>query len=257
MPEAIVPFDLMRMFLGDAPPLFLLEIAFRTLFIYAYTLVLLRWIGGRSIAQLSIVEFLLVIALGSAVGDSLFYPDVPLIHAMIVIALAVSFDKLIDLGIRRYAPVKRVVDGQPVAVVVDGRMLTDGLLARVVGAPELMEMLRMAKIENLGQVRAAYLETSGQLSVFRAEPPRPGLSIVPPHEVEPPPPPEPGQPEACVNCGGVMGDDAGLWVEGCPHCTHPVRTVARLADNPGAGDPGAGDEGGQASRGTKAGDGRA
>ena len=43
---------------------------------------MLRWIGSRTIAQLSTVEFLLVIALGSAVGDSMFYAEVPLLHAL-------------------------------------------------------------------------------------------------------------------------------------------------------------------------------
>ena len=50
-----IPFDLGRMFLGEEPVLFLLEIAFRTVVIYVYTLVLIRWIGSRSIAQLSLV----------------------------------------------------------------------------------------------------------------------------------------------------------------------------------------------------------
>ena len=85
MDEPVVAFDFGRMFLGDEPPLFLLEIVLRTVVIYVYTLVLIRWIGSRSIGQLSLVEFLLVIALGSAVGDAMFYPDVPLIHCMIVI----------------------------------------------------------------------------------------------------------------------------------------------------------------------------
>jgi uncharacterized membrane protein YcaP (DUF421 family) len=45
--------------------------------------VLVRWVGGRGVAQLSLIEFLLVIAPGSAVGDALFYPEVPLLHAML------------------------------------------------------------------------------------------------------------------------------------------------------------------------------
>ncbi|MDP3264688.1 MAG: hypothetical protein U1E06_13565 [Tabrizicola sp.] len=51
----------------------------RTLIIYAYSLLLIRWIGGRGVAQMSVVEFLLVVALGSAVGDAMFYGDVPLL----------------------------------------------------------------------------------------------------------------------------------------------------------------------------------
>mgnify|MGYP000976287537 CR=1 FL=1 len=101
MEAAVTAFDLKRMLIGDDPPLFLLEIVVRTLIIYAYTLVLLRWLGSRAIGQLSTVEFLLVIALGSAVGDATFYPEVPLFHAMLVITLIVGLNKLLDTLIER------------------------------------------------------------------------------------------------------------------------------------------------------------
>ena len=67
MEPGFVPFDLQRMFFGDYPPLFYAEVAFRVVVIYGYTLVLIRWIGGRGVAQLSMVELLLVIALGALV----------------------------------------------------------------------------------------------------------------------------------------------------------------------------------------------
>jgi len=220
----IIPFDLARMLLGDAPPLMLLEIVVRTLAIYIYTLLLLRWVGGRSIAQLSIVEFLLVIALGSAVGDSLFYPEVPLLHAMLVVTLVVGLDKTIDSAIRRYRGVKRFVDGSPVAVIEDGHILCHGILARKIGTMELMELLRMNGIENLGQVRHAFMEASGRVSVFHANPPRPGLAIVPPLELAAPAPVGPGDTACCVNCGLVQ-EGTGA----CHHCGETARTVARTA----------------------------
>ncbi|NUB44674.1 DUF421 domain-containing protein [Fertoebacter nigrum] len=225
MPPEIIPFDLHRMFIGDAPPLFLLEIAARTLLIYLYTLLLLRWVGGRSVAQLSIVEFLMVIALGSAVGDSLFYPDVPLLHAMLVITLVVLFDKAIDAANRRFRKVKRVIDGQPVAVVEDGHILCDGIATRRIGTMELMELLRMQGIENMGQVRVAYLEASGQLSVFQADQPQPGLAIVPPVEFGFPPPVA-GQPSCCANCGLILESHG---TDPCPACKDTGRTPATTA----------------------------
>jgi uncharacterized membrane protein YcaP (DUF421 family) len=87
--QAIQAFDWRRMLWGDEPPLFLLEIVFRTMVIYGYTMALMRWLGSRTIGQLSSIEFLLVIALGSAVGDAMFYPDVPLLHAIAVITVVV------------------------------------------------------------------------------------------------------------------------------------------------------------------------
>ncbi|WP_017999856.1 hypothetical protein [Paracoccus sp. N5] len=75
---------------------FALEVLFRTTIVYFYTLMLMRWLGGRTVAQLSIVEFLLVIAIGSAVGDSLFYPEVPMLPAMFAILIVSIYNKLID-----------------------------------------------------------------------------------------------------------------------------------------------------------------
>ena len=45
----IVLFDWQRIFIRDALPLFLIEIAFRTLFMYVFTLLLMRVIGKRGL----------------------------------------------------------------------------------------------------------------------------------------------------------------------------------------------------------------
>lgn len=208
MDEPIVPFDLTRMFLGDQPALFYLEVLFRTIVIYAYTLVLIRWIGGRSIAQLSMVDLLLVIALGSAVGDATFYPDVPLLHAMMVITVVVVLNKLIDALVERYARAKHLIDGRPVTVVHEGQILPEGLAHRDVSPLEVKAMLRMAGVSNLGQVEAAYMEAGGGLSVFCRSTPKPGLSLVPPYSVLPKnlrvPLESAGSGQVCcVNCGKV------------------------------------------------------
>jgi uncharacterized membrane protein YcaP (DUF421 family) len=224
MDDPIVAFDFGRMVLGDTPLLFLAEIFLRTVFIYGYALLLLRWVGGRSVAQLSVVEFLLVIALGSAVGDTTFYPDVPILHAMVVITTVVVFDKAMDILIRRYRRAKQLIDGGPVRVMQDGRILKDGTLDRQLGDLELMEMLREAGIENLGQVRVAYVEAGGRLSVFRADPPRRGLRIVPPVELEPYAPVGAGQAACCIGCGAVQRAED----EGCAHCPERGLTWASL-----------------------------
>lgn len=221
--DIITPFDWQRVFLGDAPPLYLLEIVFRIAVIWPWTMLLLRWIGGRSISQLSLVEFLLVIALGSAVGDSLFVPDVPLLHAMLAIFVVISIDKVIDLAIRRYAAAKRVIDGQPIEVIRDGIIVTAGLTAQEICSLELMELLRLKGVENLGSVRRAYLEPSGQVSVFGFESPPRGLPIVPPVEHQSEADPEtPGA--CCGNCGSV-GEPAGS----CGNCGSSLRVHAEQA----------------------------
>ena len=180
--EHAVPFDLTRMFLGTAPILFYLEILVRIAIVYAYTLLLLRWIGSRTIAQLSTVEFLLVIALGSAVGDSMFYAEVPLLHALFVVTVVILLNKAIDMLLYRSDTMKIAVDGRAVEVVRNGRMAKEGLAARNISVAELQEMLRLKGITNLGEIAMAYVEASGQMSVFTLERPRVGLPLIPVRE---------------------------------------------------------------------------
>ena len=212
MNDPVTAFDFGRMLFGDEPPLFLLEIAVRTVVIYVYTLVLIRWIGSRSIAQLSLVEFLLVIALGSAVGDAMFYPDVPLVHCIVVITVVVLLDKALSYVVARNPRLEDVIEGKSVEVVRNGVIMRRALEGLNFGHDELFEQLRLKNVEHLGQVRAAYLETNGMLSVFKAIPgsERPGLSIDPPWDVRDPrrieagaTTPHEGQ-FACAQCASVL-----------------------------------------------------
>ena len=232
--DDVVPFDLVRMFVGEAPPLFYAEIVVRTVIIYGYTLLLLRWIGGRSVGQLSVIEFLLVIALGSAVGDSPFYPEVPLLHAMAAITIVVLFNKLLDNAMARSERLQLVVDGRPTTLIEAGRMLTDRVGALNMGPAEIKEAMRIAGIRNFGEVEYAYLEASGKISLFRYDTPRPGLQIVPPDLVHPRETLTRPRDEAdlcCANCGYVTSGAALGADERCDNCGKAHWTRPRRADD--------------------------
>jgi uncharacterized membrane protein YcaP (DUF421 family) len=207
MDQAITVLDWKRMLIGEESPLFLLEIAVRTAIIYGYTLLLLRWLGSRTVGQLSNVEFLLVIALGSAVGDAMFYPDVPLIHSMLVVTVVVGANKLLDLVIARSAPAERMLDGKPRQAIRDGVVMRDFLDRASISRHELFQELREKGIEQLGEVRRAYIEKDGKVTVFKyRQEARPGLPIVPPQQIEPPTLVSPrdakrGVKLVCVTCG--------------------------------------------------------
>ncbi|HEV7344478.1 MAG TPA: YetF domain-containing protein [Devosia sp.] len=213
MDQAVTAFDLQRMLIGDQPPLFLLEIVVRTVIIYAYTLVLLRWLGSRTVGQLSTVEFLLVIALGSAVGDAMFYPEVPLLHAMLVVTVVVFANKGLDKIIAASGRAERLVDGKPREAIRDGMVLREFLKGASMTRYELFQELREEKIEHLGEVRRAYIEKDGRVTIFpyRGDT-RPGLRIVPPFQIEAPTPVTPGTPDAegatlvCIQCGNTYTD---------------------------------------------------
>ncbi len=224
--QAIQAFDWQRMLWGDEPPLFLLEIVFRTTVIYGYTMALMRWLGSRTIGQLSSIEFLLVIALGSAVGDAMFYPDVPLLHAMAVITVVVIANKGLDLLVARSRRAEVVVDGKPEEAIRDGVIAASFLDSMAMTTGELFQQLREAGVENLGQVRRAYVETDGTLSIFKTGDGGGGLPIVPPWEISEPETVEAGKSLehsrhlACQKCGQLRRPGPGLPPGACTNCHH-------------------------------------
>ncbi len=225
--------ELYRIFLGDKSLLFLLEVAFRTTFIFAYTLLLLRFLGKRGMGQLTPFEFAIIVALGSAVGDPMFYGDVPLLHVMLVIAIVVGLHQVLTLLIRSNVRVEKFFEGQSQMLVERGCIDHEQLGNERMSKGELFELLRSEGVAHLGQVRQAFLEPSGILSVIRWEPPRAGLSVLPDgnlnrrfdQEFD-------AHTKCCSECGAVEGSPPPIRCAKCD-CDSWVAAVAgRTARKP-------------------------
>lgn len=228
------PLDWERMFLGDQKPLFLVEVAIRTTIIFVYTLFLLRLLGKRGVSQLSLFEVTIIIGLGSAVGDPMFQPDVPLVHAMLVIGIIVFLYRLFMALIRRSERFEKFAEGTPSCLVSAGRVELDALRAERLSQEELFEILRVAGITHLGEVKRAYLEQSGELSIFSFPPNEvtAGLPIVPPWDIggkkflaAEGDPVSPGT-YACRFCGELAKPDVRRPLSACSRCKNREWLVA-------------------------------
>lgn len=211
-------FDLVRIFFGDKPPLFFLEVAFRTLVIFSYTLLLLRWMGKRGMGQLTPFEFAIIVALGSAVGDPMFYDDVPLLHTMLVIAIIIGLQRFLSYITETNKTIESWIEGEAVCLVQQGIINMHKLQGERLSQTELFDALRTQGIVHLGQVRAAYLERSGRISVIRAQPTHAGLCILPieDQDCEVSPWRLTASQNCCANCGKLFAasDPVGY----CSHC---------------------------------------
>lgn len=222
MSAEVVPFDWGRMFLGDLPPLFLLEIIFRTTLMMLWLVLLLRITGKRGLAQLSPLELAIVIGLGSAAGDPMFYPEVPLVHAMLVLALVVLLQRLLSFLVIRSERVETFIEGVPVELVREGVIRLNALSRANLSREDLFERLRGQGVRQLGEVQRAYFEQDGNLTVFTHKENAPaGLQVVPPWDLQWPLTLKIGTPHsgvvACLGCGHTLEVAGPLPT--CPACT--------------------------------------
>ena len=113
--------EIIRILFGEAEtaqPLFYLEIIFRTLVMYLYTIFLARMVGQGGIGQIGPFEFVLVIAVGSAAGDPMFYPEVGLFQGILVITVVIVLHRLTGFIFTHFRKLEDKVEGLPVFSVL-------------------------------------------------------------------------------------------------------------------------------------------
>jgi uncharacterized membrane protein YcaP (DUF421 family) len=225
--DEMTPFDLERMLLGEIPMAVLFEIVVRTVVMYLYTVGLVRLLGKRGVGQLAPFELVIIIALGSAVGDPMLHPDVGLLQGFFVITCIVLLQRALTVATARSDGLERLIESEPARVVKDGRVETAQIAKERMHPDELFEALREQGVENLGAVREAFLEPSGRVSVFAFGPgdERWGLPLTPARGTGAPAPDlEHGDPVreagyyACLACGNAVLLRQGTAAEGCGVC---------------------------------------
>ncbi len=167
--EPATPFDWHRIFVGEEPPLFYLEIAFRVAFVFVYSVLLVRVMGKRGSQGLSPLENVVIIALGSAVGDSMFYPEIPLTYACLVVTVIVGLSRLMANWQTRSASFNDFMDGKPLLIIRDGCLLDAAVSRARMREDEVLALLRLRGIEDVASVRLAWFERTGELSIFEYE----------------------------------------------------------------------------------------
>lgn len=166
METDFIPFDWKRILLGLQPPLYLLEVALKCVLIFLLLSLVLRLLGKRGQDNLSPMQQMLLIALGSAAGDALLYPTVSLAYAALVLGAITLLDIGLDGLIGRVRPVRDFVESHPRVLVQDGVVDHDAMRRERVSMRELKAELRTHGARSLSQVEHAILEVTGKISVF-------------------------------------------------------------------------------------------
>lgn len=176
------PFELQRMLVNDLPWNFLWEVALRSAVMFTVLLLTMRLTGKRGVRQLSVFETVIIIALGSAAGDPMFYEDVGLIPAIIVFSVVIAFYRAVTWLTGKSKKFEHFIEGKTECLVVDGKFAIESFARESLAQDEFFAELRLKSVEHLGQVRYAFLETNGQVSVFFYDDSqvKPGLPIIPP-----------------------------------------------------------------------------
>jgi uncharacterized membrane protein YcaP (DUF421 family) len=153
-----------------------LEILIRGSAIYWFLFLVFRFVIRRDIGALGIADVLLLVILADAAQNAMAGEYKSITEGLILLSVIIGWNMLIDWLSWRFRAVNRFASPRPLPLVRHGRFLRSNLRRERLSAEEVMSKLREQGIAHLRDVRHAYMESDGQISVMRADESRPAAT---------------------------------------------------------------------------------
>jgi uncharacterized membrane protein YcaP (DUF421 family) len=141
-----------------------MDLVARAIFAFFFVFVLTRAVGRRELSSLEPFDMILLVMIGDLVQQGVTQNDFSVTGLVLVggtIALLTVATSWVGFRFRRLRP---ILEGEPVIVVDNGRVLEEHLHRERITVEELAAEGRRQQIASLDDVRWAVLETSGDIS---------------------------------------------------------------------------------------------
>jgi len=144
-----------------------MDIALRGIFLYLFVLFVLRTIGRRELSTLGPVDLVMLIVLGDAIQQGLTQDDYSLTGAVIAVCTIAVMQIGSSYLSWRSARVRRILEGGPVVILEDGKLLDANLERERLSADEVAEEMRLQQIASFADVQWAIVERNGRISFIK------------------------------------------------------------------------------------------
>jgi uncharacterized membrane protein YcaP (DUF421 family) len=134
--------------------------------VYVFLLLVFRIAGKRTLKQVTVFDFVLLLIISEATQQALIGEDHSFTGAALVISTLVMLDVGLSLLKQRSRKLDKGLDDVPLILVADGVPLHERLQKERIDLEEVMEAARtLHGLERLEQVAYAVLERSGAIAI--------------------------------------------------------------------------------------------
>ena len=144
-----------------------MDLVLRAVVIFFFVMVLMRAIGRRELSSLEPFDLVLLIILGDALQQGLTQDDYSVTGAILVVGTFAVLQVFVSWLGFRFPKVRPIIDGEPLIVVQDGKVIDKNLKRERLTEQELAEAARMQQIGKLDEIQWGVLETNGQLTFIK------------------------------------------------------------------------------------------
>ena len=147
----------------------ILEIVIRVAISFLVLLVLTRIMGRKEISQMTFFNFVSAITIGTLSGALATDQTLSIGNGLIALLAWSIFTITIGLMTIKSKKTRQIIDGEPVIVIKNGKIMEDALRKVRLDMDSLTASLREKDIFSLMDVEYAIFETDGKLSIMKKE----------------------------------------------------------------------------------------
>lgn len=156
--------DLGALFGFSVPPL---EMFIRGTAIYWFLLLLFRVFVRRDAGSLAIADILLIVIVADAAQNAMAGEYRSITDGVILVATIAGWNVLLDYLAYRYSALERLLQPRELVLVRNGQIQYHNLRRQFLSERELMSKLREHGVDKLAEVKRAYMESGGTITVIR------------------------------------------------------------------------------------------
>lgn len=144
----------------------ILESILRGTIIYLGIVIFLRIVGPRETGSIAITDLVVILLLAEAVSTGLNADDTSLTSAFVLVATVLAWSLLLDALAFHFPWFRKILKPVKSPLIRDGELNSKLMRREFLSRAEVEEELRIQGVEHVEDVKRAYLEANGSISVF-------------------------------------------------------------------------------------------
>jgi uncharacterized membrane protein YcaP (DUF421 family) len=141
-----------------------MELVIRVSLVFIFLWGMMRALGKRELAEMTAFELVLLVIVGDLVQQGITQQDTSVTGTIIILSTISVWVLALSYAGFKSRRANAVVEGLPVVVVRDGKVLEAVLNTERVSPDELMSSARQQGIPDIGGIRCGILEPDGRFS---------------------------------------------------------------------------------------------
>ena len=144
-----------------------LIVLLRTIFLYMLILLVFRLMGKREVGELGLSDIVVYVIIAEVATFALEDTEKPLMMAVFPIIILLGIQYTNALLVLRNKKIRDIIDGDPSLIIAYGKIMELEMKKQRYNLDDLLQQLREQGVSSVLQVKYAFLEQSGKLSIFK------------------------------------------------------------------------------------------